>query len=406
MRSRWLDWLQRHHPPLPPKVGLVLTGGGARAAYQVGVLRAVATILPKGARNPFPVICGTSAGAINAASLAVSARNFHEGVRQLVDVWENFHVNRVYRSDPAGLFLNSIRLLSSLILNKHGAISLLDDSPLTNLLIHRLPFRGIQKSINSGDLHGLGITAWGYTSGQSVTFYQGRENITAWDRERRVGVSTNIGVEHLLASSAIPFLFPARRINREYFGDGSMRQLAPISPALHMGAERILVIGVHDTLNIRPDLVNPASYPPMAQIAGHVMNSIFLDSLDVDLERLQRINEIIQLIPRETLENSSMQLRQIETMIISPSEEINKIAERYSHTLPRTMRLAYRAIGAMGRDGSTLLSYLLFEKPFCQALIKLGYQDTMSRKNEILQFIGSSTEEQAITSTSTSKNSD
>jgi NTE family protein len=399
MRSRWRDWLQRHHPPLPPKVGLILTGGGARAAYQVGVLRAIAAMLPKGARNPFPVICGTSAGAINAASLAVAARNFHEGVRQLVDVWENFHVDQVYRSDPIGVLFNSVRILASLVFNKHDAISLLDDSPLTKLLVHRLPFRGIQKSINSGDLHALGITAWGYTSGQSVTFYQGVKDIAAWDRERRVGISTNIGVEHLVASSAIPFLFPAMRINREYFGDGSMRQFAPISPALHLGAERILVIGVHDTLNEHPDRARTASYPPMAQIAGHVMNSIFLDSLDIDLERLQRINEIIQLIPRETLENNSMQLRPIETLIISPSEAINKIAERYAHTLPRTMRLAYRTIGAMGRDGSTLLSYLLFEKPFCQALIKLGYQDTMSRKNEVLQFIGANTEDRVGTGT-------
>ena len=392
MKLRWRDWLQRHHSPLPPKVGVILTGGGARAAYQVGVLHAVAAMLPEGARNPFPVICGTSAGAINAASLAVSARTFHEGVRQLVGVWENFHVNQVYRSDPIGVLYNSVRLLASLAFNRHGAISLLDDSPLTKLLVHRLPFRGIQKSIKSGDLHALGITAWGYTSAQSVTFYQGVKDITPWDRARRVGISTNIGVEHLVASSAIPFLFPAMRINREYFGDGSMRQLAPISPALHLGAEKILVIGVHDTLDVRPDRVKIASYPPMAQIAGHVMNSIFLDSLDVDLERLQRINKIIQLIPRQTLENNSMQLRQIETMIISPSEAINKIAERYAHTLPRTMRLAYRAIGAMGRDGSTLLSYLLFEKPFCQALIKLGYQDTISRKNEILQFIGADAE--------------
>jgi len=398
MRSRWRDWLQRHHPPLPPKVGLILTGGGARAAYQVGVLRAIAAMLPKGARNPFPVICGTSAGAINAASLAVAARNFHEGVRQLVDVWENFHVDQVYRSDPIGVLFNSVRILASLVFNKHGAISLLDDSPLTKLLVRRLPFRGIQKSIKSGDLHALGITAWGYTSGQSVTFYQGVKDIAAWDRERRIGISTNIGVEHLVGSSAIPFLFPAMRINREYFGDGSMRQFAPISPALHLGAERILVIGVHDTLNEHPDR-GTASYPPMAQIAGHVMNSIFLDSLDTDLERLQRINEIIQLIPRETLENSSMQLRPIETLIISPSEAINKIAEQYAHTLPRTMRLAYRAIGAMGRDGSTLLSYLLFEKPFCQALIKLGYQDTMSRKNEVLQFIGANTEDRVGTGT-------
>ena len=399
MRSRWRDWLQRHHPPLPPKVGLILTGGGARAAYQVGVLRAVATMLPKSARNPFPVICGTSAGAINAASLAVAARNFHEGVRQLVDVWENFHVDQVYRSDPIGVLFNSIRILASLVLNKHDAISLLDDSPLTKLLIHRLPFRGIQKSINSGDLYALGITAWGYTSGQSVTFYQGVKDITAWDKKRRVGISTKIGVEHLVGSSAIPFLFPAMRINREYFGDGSMRQLAPISPALHLGAERVLVVGVHDTLDEHPDHARTASYPPMAQIAGHVLDSVFLDSLDVDLERLQRINEIIQLIPRETLKNSDMQIRPIETLIISPSEAINKIAERYAHTLPRTMRLAYRAIGAMGHDGSTLLSYLLFEKPFCQELIKLGYQDTMSRKNEVLQFIGTNTEDRVGTGT-------
>ncbi len=385
--------MRLRHLPLLPKVGLVLTGGGARAAYQVGVLRAVSAMLPKGARNPFPVICGTSAGAINATSIAVSARNFHEGVRQLVEVWENFHVNQVYRSDPIGMLYNSVRVLASLLLNRHSAISLLDDSPLTKLLGHRLPFRGIQKSIKSGALHALGITAWGYTSGQSVTFYQGAENITPWDRKRRVGISTNIGVEHLAASSAIPFLFPAMKINREYFGDGSMRQLAPISPALHLGAERILVIGVHDTKNAQPDRVKIVSYPPMAQIAGHVMNSIFLDSLDVDLERLQRINEIIQLIPRGTLENSSMQLRPIKSMVISPSEEINKIAEQYAHTLPLTMRLAYRAIGAMGRDGSTLLSYLLFEKPFCQALIKLGHQDTMSHKSEILQFIGANVED-------------
>ena len=385
--------MRLRHLPLLPKVGLVLTGGGARAAYQVGVLRAVSAMLPKGVRNPFPVICGTSAGAINATSLAVSARNFHEGVRQLVEVWENFHVNQVYRSDPIGMLYNSVRVLASLLLNRHSAISLLDDSPLTKLLGHRLPFRGIQKSIKSGALHALGITAWGYTSGQSVTFYQGAENITPWDRKRRVGISTNIGVEHLAASSAIPFLFPAMKINREYFGDGSMRQLAPISPALHLGAERILVIGVHDTKNAQPDRVKIVGYPPMAQIAGHVMNSIFLDSLDVDLERLQRINEIIQLIPRGTLENSSMQLRPIKSMVISPSEEINKIAEQYAHTLPLTMRLAYRAIGAMGRDGSTLLSYLLFEKPFCQALIKLGHQDTMSHKSEILQFIGANVED-------------
>ena len=378
-------------PSAPPKVGLVLTGGGARAAYQVGVLQAIAAMLPEGARNPFPVICGTSAGAVNAAGLAVSARNFHEGVRRLVSVWENSHVNQVYRSDPIGVFGNSARWLASLLfsgLGKHNAVSMLDNSPFAQLLERSLPLRAIQKNIQSGALHALGITAWGYTSSQSVTFYQGVDGIAPWKRARRVGIASNIGIEHLLASSAIPFLFPAIKLHREYFGDGSMRQLAPISPALHLGAERLLIIGVRKADEALPDRVKVDSYPPPAQIAGHVMNSIFLDSLDVDLERLHRINSTLQLIPQEKLESNNIPLRRVKSMVISPSVEISRIAEQHAHALPRTIRLFYRAVGAMGRDGSSLLSYVLFEEPFCRALIKLGYQDTMPHAAEILQFLG------------------
>lgn len=374
----------------PPRVGLVLTGGGARAAYQVGVLRAIAAMLPEGARNPFPVICGTSAGAINAAGLAVSARNFHEGVRRLVSVWENSHVNQVYRSDPIGVFGNSARWLASLLFRapKHSAVSMLDNSPFAQLLERSIPLRAIQKNIQAGALHALGITAWGYTSGQSVTFYQGADSIAPWKRVRRVGIASRIEVEHLMASSAIPFLFPAIKLHREYFGDGSMRQLAPISPALHLGAERVLVIGVRKADEAPPDRVKVDSYPPLAQIAGHVMSSIFLDSLDVDLERLQRINNTIQLIPKEKLESNNIPLRRVESMVISPSVEINRIAEQHAHTLPRTIRLFYRAVGAMSRDGSALLSYVLFEEPFCRALIELGYQDTIPHTAEILRFLG------------------
>jgi len=375
----------------PPRVGLVLTGGGARAAYQVGVLQAIAAMLPEVTRNPFPVICGTSAGAINAAGLAVSARNFHEGVGRLVSVWENSHVDQVYRSDPIGVFGNSARWLASLLfsgLGKHNAVSMLDNSPFAQLLERSMPLRAIQKNIQAGALHALGITAWGYTSGQSVTFYQGAESIVPWKRVRRVGIASRIGIEHLMASSAIPFLFPAIKLHREYFGDGSMRQLAPISSALHLGAERVLVIGVRKADEALPERVKVESYPPPAQIAGHVMSSIFLDSLDVDLERLQRINNTIQLIPKERLESNNIPLRRVESMVISPSVEINSIAEQHAHTLPRTIRLFYRAIGAMGRDGSALLSYVLFEESFCRALIKLGYQDTMPHAAEILQFLG------------------
>lgn len=386
--------------PSSPKVGLILTGGGARAAYQVGVLRAIADMLPEGTRNPFPVICGTSAGAINAASLALSARNFHEGVRQLSAVWENAHVNQAYRSDPIGVFGNVARWLASLLLGglgKRTAVSMLDNSPLLQLLERSLPLHGIQRCIETGALHALGITAWGYTSSQSVTFYQGADSIVPWKRERRIGIAAYIGVEHLMASSAIPFFFPATRLNREYFGDGSMRQLAPLSPALHLGAERVLVIGVRKTVDTQPERIRVDSYPTLAQIGGHVMGSIFLDSLDVDLERLQRINHTLGMISEEKLKNNNMSLRKVEAIVISPSVEINRIAELHARTLPRTIRLFYRAIGALRRDGSALLSYVLFEEPFCRALIELGYQDTMPRRSQILQFIGAEAKDPADT---------
>ena len=374
---------------LRPKVGLVLTGGGARAAYQVGVIRAIAQMLPEKAANPFPIICGTSAGAFNAVSLALSARNFHEGVLHLASVWENAHVNQAYRSDSIGLFGNAALWFASQFLGglgKRTAVSILDNSPLAHLLKQSLPLAGIRKSIDAGALHALGITAWGYTSGQSVTFYQGIDSIAPWKRHRRIGISARITVDHLLASSAIPLLFPAVRLNREYFGDGSMRQLAPISPALHLGADRVLVIGVRKAVDTQPERVKVDRYPTLAQIGGHIMGSIFLDSLEVDLERLRSINNTLRIIPEEKLKNH--ELRPIESMVISPSVEINKIAEKHAHTLPRTMRTFSRAIGAMRRDGSALLSYILFEEPFCRELIELGYEDTVPKRAQLLRFIG------------------
>ena len=381
-----------HHKKIQAasNVGLVLTGGGARAAYQVGVLRAISEILPNNTKNPFPVICGTSAGAINATSLAVSANNFYEGVHELEAVWSNFHVDQVYRSDFFGILENSLRCLASLLSSKFGryrAISILNNAPLEVLLRQRFPFRGIHRCIQAGALHALGITAWGYTSGQSVTFYQAAKVVKPWKRAQRVGVAARIGVKHLMASSSIPFVFPAVKLNREYFGDGSMRQMAPISPALHLGAEKVLIIGVHKKDNVVSERVSVSSYPPFAQIAGHALNSIFVDSLDVDLERLQRINGTLKLIPPNTLQENNILLRPVESMMISPSEQINEIASRYAKSLPITMRSVCRAIGAMGPNGSTLLSYVLFEAPFCKALIDLGHHDTMKQKNEVLRFL-------------------
>lgn len=376
------------HPLSRPKLGLLLTGGGARAAYQVGALRAIAEMLPPHARSPFPIICGTSAGAINAAGIAMSAIHFSLGVKQLETVWGNLRTEQVYRSDLAGVLQNTLRCMGSVMSSKMAGrpVSLLNNVPLKRLLGRHLPFRGIRRSIHAGALHALGITAWGYASGQSVTFYQGDLSITPWKRAQRIGVPVRIGIQHLIASASIPFIFPAVRVNREYFGDGSMRQLAPLSPALHLGAERVLVIGVNEKKDIDCERVKVTSYPPMAQIAGHVLNSIFVDSLDVDLERLQRINQTLALIP-DSEKKKTPSLRPINSMVISPSEKIDDYAQAHADRLPRTMRYLFRAVGAMKPNGSAMLSYVLFEASYCQALIDMGYRDTLRRQDEIYAFI-------------------
>ena len=373
-----------------PKTGLILAGGGARAAYQVGVLRAIAEMLPPDSPNPFPILCGTSAGAINATTLAIYATRFHEGVRRLSHVWRNFHVHHVFRSDAIGVLANGLRWSAALMLGglgRRNPHALLDRAPLRRLLQRTMPCERIQQSIEAGVLHALSVTASGYGSGQSVTFYQGVASLTAWRRARRVGAAANITIDHLMASSAIPLVFAASRINREYFGDGSMRQIAPISPALHLGAERVLVVGVRHEAPPAPARTDINEYPSLAQISGHVLNSIFLDSLEADLERLQRINKTISLIPSEQLREGGVTLRKVDVLVISPSEDLEKIAARHAHHLPRTVRFLLRGLGAFNRNGSNLVSYLLFEKPFCRELIDLGYKDAMHRREEILRFL-------------------
>jgi NTE family protein len=372
-----------------PRVGLILAGGGARAAYQVGVLKAIAELLPRESPNPFPVLCGTSAGAINATTLAIYATRFHEGVRRLNHVWRNFNVNKVFRADAPGVIANGMRWLAAMALGglgRRNPRALLDRAPLRQLLQQTMPCERIQQSIDAGALHALSVTASGYSSGQSVTFFQGVSSLSAWRRSRRFGSAANITIDHLMASSAIPFVFSAVKLNREFFGDGSMRQIAPISPALHLGAERVLVVGVR--------YENPSSaraesdeYPSLAQIAGNVLNSIFLDSLEADLERLQRINKTISLISADQLREGGVTLRSVDVLVIAPSADLEKIAARHAHHLPGSIRFLLRGLGAFNRNGSNLVSYLLFEKPFCRELIDLGYKDAMHRKEEILRFL-------------------
>jgi NTE family protein len=359
-------------------------------------LRALSELLPKDASTPFPIICGTSAGSVNSTILAVDAADFRHAVRRLMTVWKNFHVHHVYRADVFGTFLNSLRwmfaaLTGGRLRNMSGGdhpVSLLDNAPLAALLKKYVDFDAIQRNIDAGYLTALSITCSGYTSGHSVTFYQGHPDLQNWQRARRIGVAMPIELNHLLASSALPFIFPPAHINREYFGDGSMRQIAPVSPALHLGADRLLVIGVGRQLQPNAERMQSGSYPTLAQIAGHALNSIFLDSLEVDLERLQRINRTIELIPEEVRKQSNYPLHRVEFRVITPSEELEKIASEFSKELPRTIRTLLSTVGGTRRSGSNLLSYLLFEKSYCRALIKLGYKDTMARKDDLLPFLG------------------
>jgi NTE family protein len=375
------------------KTGVIMSGGGARAAYQVGVLKAVARILPANIPNPFAVICGASAGAINATSLAVYADNFQQAVRRMEYVWGNFHVQQVFRTDMRGMLHNWAKWLAALVvggMGRNNPTSLLDRQPLEQLLARYLPCERIQVAIDAGWLHALSISVSGYTSGQSVSFYQGVAGIVPWKRSTRLGCPAIITLDHLMASSAIPLVFDAVKIHREYFGDGSMRQIAPISPALHLGADRVLVIGVRQETDGQPArTADNVEYPSLAQIGGHVLSSIFLDALETDLERLRRINETVRLIPveqRGVNTEHTTHLRPVETLLVAPSKNLGEIALRHKQHFPRSVRYLLRGVGAWKRGGGDMLSYLLFEKPYCRELIDLGYHDAMHRRTEIEAF--------------------
>ena len=378
-------------PDADPAIAVILPGGGARAAYQVGVLRAVSRILGREQRQPFRIICGTSAGAINAATLAVHADSFRRGVARLLRWWSAVQVTDVYRADLASVSLHGVRWLTSVLIGAGGpkrAAAMLDNSPLGTVLRGDLELTRIAQQIRDGALRALAINATSYTTGQAVTFFQGSAAILPWQRTRRRGESAVIGIDHLLASTAIPFVFPAGRIGDDYFADGSVRQIAPLSPALHLGARRIFVVAVGQFTGQTPTARQreAPSYPSFAQMAGHALSSIFLDNLGADLERMQRLNRVLNLVPSEVLERHP-EVAHIDALVLSPSRDLGAMAVPYAKYLPAGTRYLLHGLGSTEGTGASLLSYLLFDRRYTRALLDLGYRDAMARRDEIDAFL-------------------
>lgn len=392
-------------PALAPRTGLILTGGGARAAYQVGVLLAIAQIRRDSGvtGNPFHVIAGTSAGAINAACLASQADRFDAAVDALVGLWSTIKVADVYRSEAFDAIRTGTQWMTMMSLGwairrwrKTRPSSLLDNAPLAELLAQAVPLARLPQVLAQGHLDALAISGSSYSSGQHVTFYQSREPVAPWLRSQRLAVPASLTVKHLMASSAIPFIFPAQELEvdgrLEWLGDGSMRQSAPISPAIHLGAQRVLVIGAGRMQEAgqaepRQPLVG---HPSMAQIAGHALSNIFLDALAVDVERLQRINKTLSLLSPEAL--AATPLKPVDVLVISPSRRLDDLAGLHQHELPPAIRTLLGAVGVQGQGkaatGSALASYLLFVRGYTAELITLGMTDTLARRQDVMRFFG------------------
>lgn len=369
---------------------LVLTGGGARVAYQVGVLKGIASVIPRSLYNPFPIVTGTSAGAINAISIAGRPGPFRLRIRKLETIWSNINASDIYRTDFLGVTKNAFHVLVSLLNRRYDIgrpISLLDNSPLRQLLCNYVKFNHLETAIESGELEAIAMTGINYNTSQSITFYQGHKGLKNWKRARREGRLADINIDHLMASSAIPGLFPAVSIDGDYYGDGALRQLNPISPALHMGATKLLTISVSDS-KPKLHLSMPQQAPSIGGILGHMLNSAFTDAIANNLETLKTINKLVDAVPeKQQIQQGLSGLKSIDVLSIMPSQSIDQIAAEYLDKLPLSIKLFFRISGANQDNGSTsAASYLLFQPDFCTRLIQLGFEDAIKQTEKLKAF--------------------
>jgi NTE family protein len=370
---------------LRPTVGLVLTGGGSRSAYQIGVLLALAELLPR-ARNPFQVIVGTSAGAVAASVLAAEAHHWRRAVAGLERVWANFRSSQVFHVDSRHMLRAGAHWVLALV--SGGTVlsppkSLLDNAPLRELLGVHVDCSGIRRSIARGHLHAFALCSTSYSTGHSVAFYDGIDSIRDWSRVQRMGCRTPLTIDHLMASAAIPLLFPPIKIGDEYFGDGAMRQVHPLSPAIHLGADRLLIIGVRArrAAGVAPPSRTP-TMPTPGDIFGYMLDTLFTDQIYGDLEQLEQINMLVHNAPQ-----AARGERPIESLMLAPSVDPRELAARYAAEAPPGLRALLRVIGGRDASGYQLASYLTFEAGYTRALIELGYRDAMEARAALMAFM-------------------